>query len=220
MQINLFHPVIKKVIPFVGWALFIICLLIKCNNEKTEIVIPEKIGSLKTQTIIKHDSIIVSLEIPKWYKDTKKEKELLDSIEAKEIRIKLYQEEFEFMQDEYKFMDSVEKANAYKIATTPKNFSSSFNDDFIELNIQGVVMGSQVKEITPFYKIKEQKIQVTKKSKLLLGFGGGSNFQLNQFVAKTNLSLQNKKDNIYTLSYQRIGQQNFGLFEYNFNLIK
>jgi hypothetical protein len=220
MQINLFHPVIKKVIPWVGWVLFIICLLIKCDNEKETITIPEVIGGGKPITEIVHVPVNVPVEVPKWYKDTKKEKELNDSLKARQKRIKLYEEEVAWMQEEFAYMDSVQKAQAYKEATSLKNFSAKYEDDKIEIAMQGIVRG-EVKEISPFYRIKEQKVDIpASKNRLLLGFGAGTNFELSQFTAKTNLSLQNKKGNIYTLSYQRMGQQNFGLIEYNFTLIK
>jgi hypothetical protein len=220
MQINLFHPVIKKVIPWIGWVLFIICLLIKCNPSEKEIVIPEKVGSFTPETEIIHVPVEKTIFKPKWYKDTKSERELKKEIEEQNEKIKVYDEEIEWMRGEFAYMDSIQKAEAYNNATKLNKFSTDFEDDYLKLNIQGIVRG-EVKEITPHYLIKEQKIKVSsEKIKLLGGVGVGTNFELNQFTYKLNLGLQNKKHNIYRISYQRMGNQNFGLIEYDFNLIR
>jgi hypothetical protein len=220
MQINLFYTLAKKFLPWAGWVLFIIVILIKCDNSQKEIIIPEKIGNFKPDTEIVHVPVEKIVYKPKWYKDVRTEKELKKEIKEQNERIKVYDEEIELMKAEFAYMDSIQKSEAFSNAIKLNKFSTEFEDDLIKLNIQGIVRG-EIKEITPFYLIKEQKINVpAEKRKLLIGAGVGTNFDLNQFTYKLNLSLQNKNQNIYRASYQRIGDQNFGLFEYDINLIK
>lgn len=220
MQINLFHPVIKKVIPWVGWVLFIIYLLIKCDNEK-EITIPAVVGGGKPITNVLHVPVDRPIEVPKWYKDVKKEKELFEDNKKLDERVKGYQKTVDSMAIAFSKLDSISKSNAYMEAIKLNRFSTEFEDDYLKLNIQGVVRG-EVQEITPAYMIKEQKITIEDLRKRYLLFGGGAGISTNgnMFTGKINLSLQNKKGSLYTASFQRMGNQNFGLIEYNFRLTK
>lgn len=207
-----------EIIKWSGWVLFFICIVIKCDTK--EIIIPEKIGDLPTSIEIVHVPVDRVIPKPIWYKDSKKEKELQAEVDEQNERIKVYDEEVEWMRDEFAYMDSLQKANAYNEATKLNRFSTDFEDENLRITVQGIVRG-EVKEITPYYLIKEQKINVSEgKRKLLIGAGLGSSFELNQFTYKVNLSLQNKSQNIYRASYQRIGNQNFGVLEYDINLIK
>jgi hypothetical protein len=208
-----------EIFKWAGWVLFIIFLLLnKCNNV-TDVVIPEKPGSFAPDIQVVHVPVDSNIEVPKWYKDTKTEKQLANELKDREERIKVYEEELSWMQGEFAYMDSIQKANAYKEAISLKEFNSVFENDTIIIDIKGIVRG-EVKEIQPYYLIKEQTISIpnNKKINLLLGAGTGISTEMNQFTAKVNLSLQNKQQNIYTISYQRIGEQNFGLIEYNFKL--
>jgi hypothetical protein len=102
------------------------------------------------------------------------------------------------------------------------NFSTKFEDDNIVLNIEGVADGT-VKEITPSYKWKERQLEVPMKQKetvlrVLAGGGFGVNKDLNQATWKLNVGLQNKKGNIIRGSYQRIGNQDYWLGEYDVSI--
>jgi len=208
-----------EIFKWAGWVLFIICLSLNKCDDVTDVVIPEKPGKFPPDIQIVHVPVDSIIEVPKWYKDVTTEKQLKKDLKEREERIKLYEEEISWMQGEFAYMDSIQKANAYKEAISLKEFNSVFENDTIIIDIRGIVKG-EVKEIFPYYLIKEQKISIpdNKKINLLLGAGVGINKEMNQFVSKLNLSLQNKKQNIYTISYQRIGEQTFGLFEYNFKL--
>ena len=121
-----------------------------------------------------------------------------------------------------KEMDSLKKQLAYEKAVALNNFSTKFEDENLELNIEGVVQG-EVKEITPSYKIKSKAIEVPVKQKetvlrVLMGGGFGINKDLNQAAWKLNLGLQNKKGNIIRGSYQRIGNQDYLLGEYDVSI--
>jgi hypothetical protein len=100
--------------------------------------------------------------------------------------------------------DSLKKQLAYEKAVALNNFSTKFEDENIELNIEGVVQG-EVKEISPSYKIKERKIETAVKEKqvafrMLGGVEVGNTLVLDNFAVKANLMFQNKKGNIFSAS--------------------
>lgn len=86
------------------------------------------------------------------------------------------------------------------------NFSTKFENDDIELNIEGVAEGT-VKEITPSYKIKKKTIEVPVKVKetvlrVLVGaeVGVQTSLEMNKLPLKANLMFQNRKGNIWSAS--------------------
>jgi hypothetical protein len=100
--------------------------------------------------------------------------------------------------------DSLKKQLAYEKAVALNNFSTKFEDENLELNIEGVVQG-EVKEISPSYKIKERKIETAVKEKqvafrMLGGVEVGNTLVLDNFAVKANLMFQNKKGNIFSAS--------------------
>jgi hypothetical protein len=100
--------------------------------------------------------------------------------------------------------DSLKKQLAYEKAVALNNFSTKFEDENLELNIEGVVQG-EVKEITPSYKIKERKVETAVKEKqvafrMLGGVEVGNTLVLDNFAVKANLMFQNKKGNIFSAS--------------------
>jgi hypothetical protein len=100
--------------------------------------------------------------------------------------------------------DSLKKQLAYEKAIALNNFSTKFEDENLELNIEGVVQG-EVKEISPSYKMKERNIEKTVKEKqvafrMLGGVEVGNTLVLDNFAVKANLMFQNKKGNIFSAS--------------------
>lgn len=102
--------------------------------------------------------------------------------------------------------DSLKKQLAYEKAIELNNFSTDFDDENLELHINGVVQG-EVKEITPSYRIKPKTIEVPVKAKetvfrVLAGaeVGVQTSLQMNKLPIKANLMLQNKKGNIWSAS--------------------
>jgi hypothetical protein len=100
--------------------------------------------------------------------------------------------------------DSLKKQLAYEKAVALNNFSTKFEDENLELNLEGVVQG-EVKEITPSYKIKERKVETAVKEKqvafrMLGGVEVGNTLVLDKFAVKANLMFQNKKGNIFSAS--------------------
>ncbi len=108
----------------------------------------------------------------------------------------------------------------YAKAIQPKEFSRPFEDKNIKGTINGFVTGD-VKSVGFDYTLKSQSIEAPIKETYLrffLGGGVGVNKYLNQGVLKANLSVQNKKGNIYRGSFEKIGSQQFYLAEYDFSV--
>lgn len=116
--------------------------------------------------------------------------------------------------------DSLKKQLLFEKVVQLNNFSTDFDDDNLELHINGVVQG-EVKEITPSYKIKPKTIEAPVKVKetflrLLagaeLGLPTNSNIPL---PIKANIMLQNRKGNIFSGSLDTNGTIWAG---YNFSI--
>lgn len=202
MAINIFDQRLKKGILYLGWLLFFLCLWCKgCSAPAgTTIKVPAITNTLPADTIVKHETI----EVPKWYKDISAEKKLSKEVSEMHIRLKNYQEEIDFMQDEYAHADSLKKSELYRLATELKKFESNFEDECLKLTINGIIAGNQVKEITPTYTIKERKIDVPQKQvkfRLLGGVGLGNTIAFDKPLFNANLGFQNAKGNILRVGY-------------------
>lgn len=152
---------------------------------------------------------IITVTVPKIVGSFKPQKPIVISKTDKRyienpINDQLISENEKLKQEYEKANDSLKKilfSNAIKLS----NFASTFENDTIKIDINGVVQG-EVKEITPKYVIKERKIdvQVIPKEtafRLLGGLELGSTTQLNAFTAKANLLFQNRKGNIISFGY-------------------
>ena len=219
MQINLHDNKIKNGILYIGWILFFACLFFRSctgTNVATSVTIPAITKTLPADTIVKHKTI----EITKWYKDIANEKKLSKDIEAMYDRLKSYQEEINWMQDEFNYADSVKKAEMYRLATELKKFESNFEDENLKLTINGIIGGNEVKEITPTYTIKERKIELPQKQvkfRMLVGGGLGNSLTFDKPLFNANVGFQNAKGNILRFSFdteQRI------MVGYDFSLFK
>lgn len=150
-----------------------------------KVTVPEVVGTFKPQK-------------PKVINTT--DKECVEN----PINDQLISENKKLKQDYEKANDSIKKILFYKAVKLSK-FTSTFENDTIKIDINGVVQG-EVKEITPKYIIKERKIDVLLKQKetvfrLLGGVEIGNTTQLNAFTAKANLIFQNRKGNTASISY-------------------
>ena len=229
-QINLLGTQAKKaykyLFSFGGWILLFFVLWFKgcggpSNPSITTITTPAITKTLPTAKAaeIKH----IPIEVPKWYRDRKTENKYLKDLSEAEERIIAYQEEIDNMQSEFMWSDSIKQAELYRLATELKNFESNFEDENLKLTINGIIGGNEVKEITPTYTIKSKKIDVPQKQvnfRMLAGGGIGINKELNQGTWKANVGFQNKKGNIIRGSFQRIGNQDYYLAEYDFSIFK
>lgn len=207
MQINIFSKNLNKFILYLGWVLLFIVLWLKgCSATApvTTIKIPAITRTLPADTIVKHKTI----EIPKWRTNEKKlSKDILEMY----TRIEAYQEEIDNLQSEYAHSDSIQKAKLYALATELKKFDSSFEDDKIKLLISGYVSGSEVKEITPTYTIKEHKIEVPKrKASVLTGLFLANDIQLQKTLFGAELGFINNKGNLFKIAYDTDQRFYFG----------
>jgi hypothetical protein len=96
---------------------------------------------------------------------------------------------------QFLIVDSINKVLLYKKAIAISTFSTSFNDEFLELNIEGIVRG-EVQEITPSYVIKARKTEVPIKIKqpyfsLRAGAEIGNNQNFDGFFYKGNVFINN-----------------------------
>jgi len=97
--------------------------------------------------------------------------------------------------EQFLIVDSINKVLLYEKAIAINKFSTKFDDEFLELNIEGIVRG-EVQEITPNYKIKSRKLEVPIKIKqpyfsLRAGAEIGNNQNFDGFVYKGNIFINN-----------------------------
>ena len=218
MPINLHDNRLKNGILYLGWVLFFVCLFFRsCTGTNgTTVTIPAITKELPADTEVKHDTI----EITKWYKDRTNEKKLSKDIEEMYDRLKNYQEEIEWMQEEFNHSDSLKKAELYRLATELKKFESNFEDENLKLTINGIVGGNEVKEIKPSYTIKERKIDVPQKQvkfRMLVGGGLGNSLNFDKPLFNANIGFQNARGNILRFGYD---SDNRILINYDFSLFK
>ena len=218
MPINLHDNRLKNGILYLGWILFFVCLFFRsCTaTNATTVTIPAITKTLPADTIVKHEKI----EIPKWYKDRTNEKKLSKDIEEMHHRLENYQEEINWMQEEFNHADSLKKAELYRLATELKKFESNFEDENLKLTINGIIAGNEVKEIKPSYTIKERKIDVPQKQvkfRMLVGGGLGNSITFDKPIFNANVGFQNAKGNILRFGYD---SENRILVNYDFSLFK
>ena len=218
-QINLHSKSYKNGILYLGWMLFLTCLFFRSctgTNGATSVTIPAITKTLPADTVIKHQVV----EVSKMIKDRTNEKKLSKDIEEMYDRLKNYQEEINWMQEEFKNSDSVKQAELYRLATELKKFESNFEDDHLKLTINGIIAGNEVKEIKPSYTIKERKIDVPQKQvkfRMLVGGGLGNSITFDKPLFNANIGFQNARGNILRFSFdteQRI------MVGYDFSLFK
>lgn len=200
---NKIDTTVIKSLFYENWSYLVIiilsiCLFQKCNPDESlpqtvEVTVPEVKGSFEEK---KPEHFPFDKSKP----STRKENLQVEN----PINPKLIAENEKLKKAFEKASDSIKKLQFAK-AIELKNFTSTFENDTIKIDINGIVQG-QVKEIKPSYVIKEQKVEVQVKPKetvfrLLGGVEVGGTTQLNNFVAKGNLIFQNRKGNTTSISY-------------------
>jgi len=219
-QINLHSKSYKNGILYFGWILFFACLFFRsCGTATpgtTTVTIPVITKTLPADTVIKHQIV----EVNKMVRDRKNEQKLSKDILEMYDRIQAYQEEIDNMQTEFQWSDSIKQAEMFRLATELKKFESNFEDENLELTINGIIGGNEVKEITPTYTIKSKKIDVPQKQvkfRMLVGGGLGNSLTFDKPLFNGNVGFQNAKGNILRFSFdseQRI------MVGYDFSLFK
>lgn len=201
MSINLYTPLWKEFLKYLGWILLFVFLWFRgCNrseipNGSVKVIVPEAKAKFEAKKPV-YEPVSSKIEHTE-----KGEKVFIEN----PIDEKLIAENEKLKQDFAKETDSLKKVIAYNKAIQLNKFSTKFEDDNLLLNIEGVVQG-EVKEITPNYTIKEKKIEVPVKVKetvfrLLGGMEVGNTKQLDAFKLKANLMFQNRKGNIISGSF-------------------
>jgi len=131
--------------------------------------------------------------------------------------------ENEKLKKDFAKADSATKDVIFEKVAQLNKFSSNFEDENIIINIEGIVQG-EVKEITPSYIRKKIETEVTVKVKesvfrVLAGGAVGLNKELNQAAYQLDLNFQNRKGNIISAEYLKIGGQEFGMVGYKHSII-
>lgn len=215
------HLTYRNATLFFGASTLILLLLLNksCNQEPSfaTVKVPEVKGTFKTDTIYKQSTVY----IPKLFKDRSNEEKLKNDISSLNTQVELYKEELDNAIDRYTYeLDSVQKLKAYSEAIALRSFSKKLDDKFITIDFKGYAFG-EVKSIETNYTIKPQETAVKVpqlKYRVLAGAGAGINKELNQSLYKINLSYQNQKGNIKRLSYMKIGEVDYGLVDFDFNI--
>lgn len=224
---NKIDTAILKSLFFDYWKNIIIIVLLiflfrSCqgNEESTvtaKVVVPEVKGKFEAKKPV-HESILNKAKSPQLKNSTSKEILQVEN----PINKKLIAENEKLKKDFAKANDSIKKISFNKAIQLNK-FSTKFEDENLVLNIDGIVQG-EVKEITPNYKIKEKKIEVPVKVKetvlrVLAGGAIGLNKELNQAAYQLDLNFQNRKGNMFSAEYLKIGSQEFGMIGYKHSII-
>lgn len=183
---------------------FILTLLVKCRIDR-----------LQLKDSIKIDSVLVIKKIPEIKRETiflnpKKVKEHVYINNGKDL-IKTLEKQYN------KKVDSLVLINELLKMKVKKVYKQQLNDSLV--NIEATIKSSgKVDFIKLKYELKERNIQyyektITKKvyPKFRILGGVSTNFNAVNF----NLSLQNKKGNVYGIGYDTNGNINI---EYKYNL--
>lgn len=202
-----------KVFFIVAAVSFAILWLKGCSTESqtpqlVDVTVPAVEGKLEAKKPVQEP---VKLPTNDKSKIVKVENLVNKELEAENKRLNQYVAENEKLKLAFaQETDSLKKQLLYEKVVQLNNFSTDFDDDNLELHINGVVQG-EVKEITPSYKIKPKTIEAPVKVKetvlrLLagaeLGLPTNSNVPL---PIKANIMLQNRKGNIFSGSIDTNG---------------
>ena len=196
-ELNRFYRMLKWV-GVIGISILIGILLQKCKSEP----------SVTTQKV-------TTKEIKGGYKyvepkNTAVEKRFTDI--GKTINDKFLQEQIDkLLVENQKLVElfseksEAEKDSLYKEAIKLNEFSKTFDDENVKIDVSGIAQG-KVKTIKTDYFIKPQKIDVEVKQKqrifaLKLGAEYGNSIELNKGVFKGNIEFENKKGNSFSYSY-------------------
>jgi hypothetical protein len=180
-----------------------------CGAPKTPqivtVTVPEVLGTFKSQKPINHPMAIRPI-LP-YCRDQQNGK--INIVDTSGILVDTYTillaQNDSLKLDFAKQKDSL-KSLLYERAIQLNKFSTKFDDEILELNIEGVVQG-EVKEITPSYKIKQREIKTEVKCKetafrVLIGAKAGiPTSNTLSLPVQANLMFQNRKGNIISVGY-------------------
>lgn len=121
-----------------------------------------------------------------------------------------------------KAVDSLDRYKLYLSAIQIRDFKTTFDDEFLNLEITGKVQG-ELKYLKPSYTIKEREIasEVRQKDvvfRFLVGAQLQNSFEFDQFSWNVNAGLQNKKGNIIRAGYSKINGQEYLMLGYDLSV--
>ena len=165
----------------------------------------------KNETIkIKTPEVKASFEPVKPIHDTIFLTKFVNSTPIKNSNDAFAQSEINRLLKEYNDLDEAfARANdslqqiIYSKAIAPKQFSHTFNNDTINATVKGIVANGEVDKLKLDYTIKTRSLDVKVPQtvfRLLGGVEAGMSKSFDNFNAKVNLGIQNKKGNIITIS--------------------
>jgi hypothetical protein len=117
--------------------------------------------------------------------------------------------------------DSLKQMLLFLDAIQLREFSNTFEDEYLKLTVSGQVQG-KLNYIKPTYTIKSRTLEIEEPQtnlRLLAGFEIGANDKLSEFPLKLNLGMQNAKGNILKASWMRLNGENFYLGGYDFSIL-
>jgi hypothetical protein len=188
---------------WLGWVLLFGVLFFKgCNPElqpaeKIKVVTKEIKGSIVTK------EKVINIPIVRTLKDTAGTGYYVNQID------KLFEENNK-MQNEFLKMDSLAKIEAYNKAIEINAFKQTFDDNYINAQVTGEVMGN-VKQMRLDYTIKPQELKVDApkpKNNLYLGVNVANSLQFNKPLFSAGIGIKNKRGNMLNASFdteKRIG---------------
>jgi hypothetical protein len=188
---------------WLGWVLLFGVLFFKgCNpepqlGEKIKVVTKEVKGSIVTK------EKVINIPIIRTIKDTVGTGYYVNQID------KLFEENNK-MQLEFLKMDSLQQIEAYKKAIEINAFKQTFDDNYINAQVSGEVMGN-VKQMRLDYTIKPQELKVNApkpKNNFYVGINVANSLQLNKPLFSAGIGIKNKRGNMLNASFdteKRIG---------------
>lgn len=210
-----------KPILYLGWLLFFITIWFKgCEKKpqsnKNQITIPAITGKFEPKKDIVHEAIKLpsnkNNHIPDGRNMVKDEKLKNDIAE-------LYKENEELKKN-YIDADSLQRELMYLKSIQLSEFYSEFDNDTINILVKGIVQG-EVKQIQPFYTIKERQVIVPEvKFRLLAGGSIGNTLEFDNPLFSAGIGFQNRKGNILLGSFDTEKRISIGYYQSIFKIKK
>lgn len=225
MQIDILNNtaigfVVEKAKKYLGWIILAIYLFFQgCVGSGTPAKPPKPITG--TFEVVQPAHVPLSKEVV--YERARKSPENSNSYIDKEtqkyykdLENRLYEmaKENDSLKQNFASLPDTLKQKEYEKAIQLNLFEHKFEDKKIKASFNGVVQG-EIKEVKFSYEIAPLP---ETQFRLLLGGGFGINKELNQGLYKINAGYQNRKGNIWRASYMKIGDQTFGIAEYDFSI--
>lgn len=225
MQIDILNNagigfVIDKAKKYLGWIVLAIYLFFQgCVGSSKPI--PEQKPITGTFKVVKpnHTPLSKKIVAERAKKNPENNNSYIDKENQKyykDLENRLYEmaKENDSLKQNFAYLPDNLKQKEYEKVIQLNLFEHKFEDKKIKASFNGVVQG-EIKEVKFSYEIAPLP---QTQFRLLLGGGFGINKELNQGVYKLNAGYQNRKGNIWRVSYMQIGNQTFGLAEYDFSI--